>query len=398
MPAIEPQLRDLLRLTLTPGLGPVLIARLLGAFESPDRVLALSARDLQQIKGIGSAKSVAFVRGMKEAEALVEAELELAERLGVTFFTRDDPAYPPLLTTIHDPPPLLYVRGEIKPESEDRYPVAIVGSRDCTAYGIEQAERFAGVMARAGLTIVSGGARGIDTAAHRGALRSAGRTIVVVGCGLAECYPPENQTMYDSIAAGSAGSGGAIISELPLRTPPDSDNFPARNRIISGMSLGVVVIEAGKKSGALITARQAAEDHGREVMAVPGRVDSPASAGTLELLKAGCASIVTEPGDCLHILEGPARHSFVGTFEARYTDPARDDTPLFGGDGTPPPDGSLPLTSAQSTILGQLGSALTLDELAVRTGIDPAALRSEITVLEIQQRVKREGPRLIRWT
>lgn len=394
MAATDPQLRDLLRLTLTPGLGPVLIARLLDAFGSADRVLALSARELQRVKGIGTAKSVAFIRGMRDSGALVDGELELAERLGVTLLTREYPAYPPLLSTIHDPPPLLYVRGSIQPESHDRYPVAIVGSRDCTAYGIEQAERFAGVMARAGLTIVSGGARGIDTAAHRGALRSGGRTIVVVGCGLAECYPPENRTIYDSIAAGSAGRGGAIVSELPLRTPPDSDNFPARNRIISGMSLGVVVIEAGRKSGALITAHQAAEDHGREVMAVPGRVDSPASAGTLELLKAGCASLVTEPGDCLHILEGPARHSFVGTFDARYADPTRD-SPLFGAtEGEP---GSLPLTSAQRLILGELGSALTLDELAVRTAIEPASLRSEITILEIQQRVKREGPRLIRW-
>ena len=384
----DPRTRDLLRLTLTPGLGPVLIARLLAAFGSPDRVLGLSAREMQRVKGIGDAKSVAFVRGMKESAGLVGAELELAERLGVQLLTLGEPEYPPLLTALPDAPPLLYVRGEIGHDAADKYPVAVVGSRDCTAYGIEQAERFAGVLARAGLTIVSGGARGIDTAAHRGALRSGGRTVVAVGCGLAECYPPENGPMYEEIVGGGSG---ALVSELPLRTPPDADNFPARNRIISGLSLGVIVIEAGRKSGALITAGIAAEEHGREVMAVPGRVDSPASAGTMDLLKAGGAVLVTEPGDVLGILETPARHAAGGTFEARYAGPAA--TPLFEGK----PEDALPLSERQRVILAELGDPVTLDELAVKTGMEPSSLRSELTVLEIQQRVKREGSRLVRW-
>jgi DNA processing protein len=384
----SPRTRDLLRLTLTPGLGPVLIARLLTQFGSPDRVLGLSAREMQQVRGIGDAKSVAFVKGMKESAALVGPELDLAERLRVRLLILGDPEYPPLLAALPDAPPLLYVRGEILHDAADKYPVAVVGSRDCTAYGIEQAERFAGVLARAGLTIVSGGARGIDTAAHRGALRSAGRTIVAVGCGLAECYPPENAPMYESVVSGGSG---ALVSELPLRTPPDADNFPARNRIISGLSLGVIVIEAGRKSGALITAGIAAEEHGREVMAVPGRVDSAASAGTMDLLKVGGATLVTEPGDVLGILETPARHAAGGTFEARYA--GAEPAPLFepkGGD-------ALPLSSTQRSILAELGDALTIDELAAKTGLEPSSLRSELTVLEIQQRVKREGPRLVRW-
>ncbi|MCC6662069.1 MAG: DNA-protecting protein DprA [Phycisphaerales bacterium] len=384
----SPRTRDLLRLTLTPGLGPILIARLLEAFGSPDRVLGLSAREMQRVKGIGDAKSVSFVRGMKESEGLVAPELELAERLGITLVVLGDPGYPPLLASLPDAPPLLYIRGVIRHGASDRYPVALVGSRDCTAYGIEQAERFAGVLAQAGLTIVSGGARGIDTAAHRGALRSGGRTIVAAGCGLSECYPPENAPMYESIVSGGSG---ALVSELPLRTPPDADNFPARNRIISGLSLGVIVIEAGRKSGALITAGIAAEAHGREVMAVPGRVDSPASSGTLDLLKAGGATLVTEPGDVLGILETPARHAAGGTFAARYGAP--DPPPLFEGES----DESLPLTPAQRSILAELGDALTIDELAAKTGLEPSSLRSELTVLEIQQRVKREGPRLVRW-
>lgn len=387
----DPALRDLLRLSLTPGLGPVLIARLLAAFGAPDRVLAASARELERVKGIGDGRSAAFVKGMKEAAALVDAELELANRLDVRIVARGSASYPALLSTINDAPPILYLRGNLDPAGPDQYPVAIVGSRNGTAYGIEQAERFAGVLARAGLTIVSGGARGIDTAAHRGALRNQGRTVAVLGCGLAECYPPENRELFDRMAADERG---AVISELPLRTPPDADNFPARNRLISGMSLGVIVIEAGKRSGSLITARLAAEDHGREVMAVPGRVDSASSEGTHELIKQGGAALVTGPGDVLALLEGPARHAFGGTFEARYGDP--------GGELFEPPapagrafDGP-PLSPEQQAILQALGSPRTLDELVASTGLSPASLRSELTMLEIQKRVRREGSRIAR--
>lgn len=382
-------IRDLLQLTLTPGLGPVLISRLLAAFGSAAAALEASAADLERIKGIGTGKSVAFVKGFREARAKVDDELALAERLGVTLVPRGDPMYPPLLASIDDAPPLLYVRGRLDPSGPDRYPVAIVGSRNATAYGIEQAERFAGVLGRAGLVVVSGGARGIDTAAHRGALRGGGRTVAILGCGLAECYPPENAELFDRIAA----SGGAVISELPLRTHPEADNFPARNRLISGMSLGVIVIEAGKRSGSLITARLAAEDHGREVMAVPGRVDSPASWGTHELLKQGGAALVTEPGDVLAILETPARHSFNGSHQDRYADPTRAADSLFADRLS---TGALPLSDVQRAILAALDSPRTLDELAQATGLSPATLRAEVTVLEIQRRVRRAGSQFVR--
>lgn len=382
-------IRDLLQLTLTPGLGPVLISRLLAAFGSAAAALEASAADLERIKGIGTGKSVAFVKGFREARAKVDDELALAERLGVTLVPRGDPMYPPLLASIDDAPPLLYLRGRLDPSGPDRYPVAIVGSRNATAYGIEQAERFAGVLGRAGLVVVSGGARGIDTAAHRGALRGGGRTVAILGCGLAECYPPENAELFDRIAA----SGGAVISELPLRTHPEADNFPARNRLISGMSLGVIVIEAGKRSGSLITARLAAEDHGREVMAVPGRVDSPASWGTHELLKQGGAALVTEPGDVLAILETPARHSFNGSHQDRYADPTRAADSLFADRVS---TGALPLSDVQRAILAALDSPRTLDELAQATGLSPATLRAEVTVLEIQRRVRRAGSQFVR--
>lgn len=402
MPQTDPELRDLLRLTLTPGLGPVLIARLLAAFGSPDRVLAASARELERVKGIGSGKSVAFVKGMKESDSLVQAELDLAASLGVALVPLSSPAYPPLLRSIPDAPPLLYIRGRIEPADADQYPVAIVGSRKATHYGIEQAERFGGLLARSGLTVVSGGARGIDTAAHRGALRSGGRTVAILGCGLTNCYPPENGPLFDKIAGGEGGPSGAIVSELPLRTVPEADNFPARNRLISGMSLGVIVIEAGKRSGSLITARMAAEDHGREVMAVPGRVDSPASAGTHELLKQGGAALVTEPGDVLQILEGPARHSFSGSHADRYADPARAAESLFVVPDPPadapvaatPRVAKLAATAPQQAILAALDQPLTFDELAQVTGLSPAGLRAEVTVLELQRRIVRQGPRV----
>lgn len=398
MPQTDAELRDLLRLTLTPGLGPVLIARLLEAFGSPRAVLGASARELERVKGIGSGKSVAFVKGMKESAGLVDEELELAAKLGVRLAAKSDRFYPPLMRTIPDAPPLLYIRGQVDPAGVDQYPVAIVGSRSATHYGLEQAERFGGLLARSGLTIISGGARGIDTAAHRGALRNGGRTVAVLGCGLANCYPPENAALFDQIAGGGdKPPSGAIVSELPLRTPPDADNFPARNRLISGMSLGVIVIEAGKRSGSLITARLAAEDHGREVMAIPGRVDSPASWGTHELLKQGGAALVAEPGDVLNILESAARHSFSGSHEARYADITREPQSLFvepKGETPKAAAPATPMTPAQQAILAALGEPLTMDELAQSTGLSPGGLRSEITVLEIQKRVVRQGTRI----
>jgi DNA processing protein len=184
-----------------------------------------------------------------------------------------------LLAAIHSPPPILYLRGTIRPE--DRVAIAIVGSRQASSYGCTIAEQISGALAERGVTIVSGMARGIDAAAHRGALRTAGRTIAVLGCGLGVTYPPEHTELADQIAA-----QGAVVSEFPIFTPPKPSHFPRRNRIISGLSRGVVVIEAGLDSGALITANYALEQ-GREVFAVPGQVTSRLSIGCHQLIKAG---------------------------------------------------------------------------------------------------------------
>lgn len=359
----------MLALILTPGLGPVLTSRLLEQAGDAERALGSSPAQLRCIRGIGETKARRIAPLLRDALARADRELELGASLGVRFVPISDPAYPRLLSQTRDAPPVLYVLGSLEPDDLDRYPVAIVGSRRCTTYGIEQAERFAGVLARSGLTIVSGGARGIDTAAHRGAMRADGRTIAVLGCGLANRYPPDNAELFDRIAEGR----GAIVSELPLATQPDAKNFPARNRLISGLSLGTIVIEAGRGSGALLTARLALEDHGREVMGVPGRVDSPASEGTLDLIRQGEAALVTSGRDVLEILEQPARHLWAGTHEARYADPVIGEN----ADG--------------KAILAALERPMSADELVEATGLEPGVVRAAVTMLEIQGRAVRRG-------
>lgn len=393
---MDPADRELLRLTMVPDLGPRRISALLNTFGSADAIASASAAELERVKGIGPVIARKAAHFFAQGDKPLDDEIALATRLGIRIVTRSNPAYPSLLTELPDAPPLLFVRGDLVPE-RDRFAVAIVGSRECTAYGLEQAERFASVLAGAGITIISGGARGIDTAAHRGAMRAQGRTIAVLGCGLARCYPPENAQLFEQIAA-----RGAVVSELPLNTSPESSNFPARNRIISGMSIGVLVIEAGQKSGALITARQAVEDHGREVMAVPGRVDSASSKGTNDLIKSGGAHLVTEPGDVIAILESQARHVFQDTHADRYslfsestmsesqvTRPADD--AAHESNATGPKEGSI-----EARILEVLDEPRTLDELAVCLAIEPSGLRSGLTILEIQGRVRRSGPRFER--
>jgi DNA processing protein len=388
-PATE-RARDMLRLLLLPGLGPIRADRLLGAFGgSAERALGASHAAWQAVPGIGPVIARRAMEAIGGLGARVERELALASASGTRLIARGDQGYPPLLAELDDAPQVLYIRGDADFAGTDRYPVAIVGSRRCTQYGIEQSERFGGVLGRAGLTIVSGGARGIDTAAHRGAIRSGGRTIVVQGCGLGRSYPPENAGLFDRVIA--EGSG-AIVSELPMETEPKGEHFPARNRIISGLSLGVLVIEAATKSGALITARLAAEDHGREVMVVPGRVDSQASAGSLMLLKIGGAALVTEPGDVLDALEAPARFAHDGAHGARYLGAT--------GPGAAPVDaGPSPTTASTGSddvsrvLAACVGGSVGLDELARSTGIGVERVRVALTVLELGGRVRRSGGR-----
>jgi len=217
-------------------------------------------------------------------------ELGQIEKLGITLLTLNDDLYPRILKAIYDPPPILYIKGKL--QEKDSLSLSIVGSRSASAYGKDITRRFARSLTQRGFTIVSGLARGIDTAAHKGALKAGGRTLAVLGSGIDVIYPWENNTLAENIA-----QNGAIISEFPFGTPPEAAHFPSRNRIISGLSLGTVIIEASFRSGSLITARLALEQ-GREVFAVPGNVDSPWSKGTNRLIKEG-AKLIMDPEDII---------------------------------------------------------------------------------------------------
>lgn len=386
---ITPEARGLLALTLAKGMGPVRIARVLGWFGSFERILAASPAELARVPGMGTKTAGALIATLKNSDDAVNRELDAIHDAGASIVTINDAEYPPLLKAIPAAPPILMVRGTLELHTRDRYTVSIVGSRKSTHYGIEQSARFASSLARSGMTLVSGGARGIDTAAHRGSIDAGGRTIAVLGCGIAKCYPPENAELFDRVAGGH----GAVISELPAHTGPNAENFPARNRIISGLSLGVIVIEAGRKSGALITARHAVEDHGREVMGVPGRVDSSSSDGTHDLLKQG-AHLVTDPADVISILESHARHLHAGTHDAIASDPGNPG--LFTPESGLAPEPVGDLSETQKSILCGLDEPRTPDELAASTGLDAGALRAELTMLEIAGRVRRAGSRFER--
>lgn len=375
-----------LRLHATSGVGPTLGRRLLARFARPEAIFEASPAMLQQVEGIGPSKARSIAAGFRESEARAQAELQRASECGARVLHVGHPEFPPLLAELPDAPLCLYVRGSIGPHNS-AHTVAIVGSRKCTPYGMEQAERFSSILSQAGLTIVSGGARGIDSAAHRAAVRVGAPTIAVLGCGIGRCYPPENAALFQSIV----DNGGAIVSELPVDANPAPENFPARNRIISGLSLGVIVIEAPRGSGALITARHAVEEHGREVMAVPGRVDSASSEGCLELIKRAEAALVVSPSDVVECLEPQARHVHQGTHASRYAaTPARAGAPA--APAAPPPG----LSEGQALILEALGEPAGLDDLQVRTGLAPDVLSAEVTLLEIRGLVERSGAQLAR--
>ncbi len=290
---MDDALLDKLRLSLIQGVGPRLRQSLLDHFGSPSDVLLARGNQLRSVPGIGD-KLAERILAARDSDA-AEREIELAAQHDICIVADDDARYPRLLREIPDPPNVLFAHGELVPQ--DAVAVAIVGSRHGTRYGLEQAERLAGSLARAGVTVVSGLARGIDAAAHRGALAGGGRTIAVLGSGLLRIYPPEHEKLADEVAR-----SGAVISELPLTFGAMSGTFPQRNRIISGITMGTIVVEAALRSGALITARHAMEQ-GREVFAVPGRVDSRMSHGCHQLIRDG-AKLVESVDDVLEEL-GP---------------------------------------------------------------------------------------------
>lgn len=382
-----------LRLAMVSGLGPVLTRRIEEHFGDPVAACEASGRELQRIEGIGRQRAELIRRALDEAD--VEAERERMAELGVEAVTIEDERYPTGLRHIADPPPLLYVRGKF--QHHDALALAIVGSRRCTHYGREQADRLAALCSQAGLTIVSGGARGIDVAAHRAALRVGGRTIAVMGSGLADPYPAEHGELYDRIAA----EGGAVVSELPMTTPPTAKNFPSRNRIISGLSLGVLIVEAATRSGALITARLAAEEHHREVLALPGRVDSAASSGCHKIIREGWATLVTGPADVLDAL-GEAGQTLKAAMSADETGRRRgaaegadedDGRSEVGSDGVEAEDGAGGGGDGgdeASRVLEAIGrEATSIDAVCRETGLAMSAIQAHLTQLQITGRVER---------
>jgi len=273
-------LQSWLALHLVPGMGPVTCHKLVGHFGSPEKVLSAGIDELSGVSRLRPESLAALTeRGRQDLKALAHDEIEKAAEKHISLITYDDPLYPSLLKNIHDPPVILYLRGN--PAVLNCQGIGMVGSRAATHYGRSIAEQMANSLARKGFTIISGMALGIDTAAHKGAITAEGWTIAVLGCGLDIIYPPGNHKLYQDIVA-----SGAVVSEYPLGTMPENFRFPARNRIISGLSLGVVVVEAANRSGSLITASHAL-GQGREVFAVPGRIDSVKSAGTHTLLQQG---------------------------------------------------------------------------------------------------------------
>lgn len=274
-------LPDWIALNFIPSLGPVRISRALEAGYSPgDLAYRVPASKLSALARYNSPRFAERLREVrKDLRRTVHKEMKRCRDLGIALLPVNDPNYPELLLEIPDPPVLLYLRGELP---DDLLRVGLVGSRNGTRYGLQTAEALAGELAEAGLEPVSGGARGIDTAVHTGALKAGGTTVAVLGCGLGTFYPPENKQLFEEIAAGR----GCLVSEFPLMTGPLPGHFPRRNRLISGLSAAIVVVEAAKKSGSLITAGHALEQ-GRELLAVPGPVSSPTSAGCNLLLRSG---------------------------------------------------------------------------------------------------------------
>jgi DNA processing protein len=360
-----------LKLIRADNVGPATFAKLIKHFGSPDRALGASASELAEVDGIGfkTAERIASTRNKFDTTA----ELELAQKLSVWIINLADERYPPLLKRIYDPPPVLYIRGSLT--AADNLAISIVGSRRCSLYGQEQSSQLAHFLSSAGFTICSGMARGIDTAAHQGALSAGGRTIAVQGCGLANIFPPENKKLFELIA-----DAGACISELPLQYEPLSENFPPRNRIIAGLSLGTIVVEAGPNSGALITATAALENN-REVMAVPGKIDSPLSKGVHRLIKQG-AKLVESVEDVMEALGyiGEQLQNHVTAAAAKAAE--RIGTPLFD-------TSQLNLSGSEKTIYDCLGKEpLHIEQIIAGTNLTPGGINAALVSLRLKGLIK----------
>jgi DNA processing protein len=356
-----------LHLKSVPGIGNHLFKRLIDRFGTPQAVLQAPAAELLAVEGI-TERTASALRSRRWPEGAA-AEIDDAHRRGFRLIPLTHADYPRLLREIPDPPPLLYAAGDL---GACERPVAVVGSRNATAYGAAMARQLGADLACLGFTVVSGMAIGIDAAAHEGALSVRGRTVAVLGSGLANVYPPRHRGLFERISA-----GGAVISEFPLTVGPEAHHFPIRNRVISGISLGTVVVEASRNSGSLITARLAAEQN-REVFAVPGSIQSFKSMGTHHLIKQGAKlvenaqDIVSELG---HFLAGPA----AGVARPRAL----------------PIEARHALTEAETKVYHALGPyPLHIDELVRRLAMDAGRLAGILLQLELKGIVTQQAGKL----
>jgi DNA processing protein len=376
-----------LTLSLTAGLGPITLRRAVDSAFGVLGCLNLSHSGWGEVEGIGSHRASQILRDLPRAMKEADQVLARCETLSISILTPDHQDFPALFKDLPDAPSVLYVRGALQPR--DVHSVAMVGSRNCSFYGRDQASRLASLLAGGGVTVVSGGARGVDSAAHEGALRSPeGRTIAVLGCGVDVVYPPENADLFARII-----HRGAVVSHYPPGTAPNQRHFPERNRVISALSRGVLVIEADLRSGSLITARVAADDHNRPVLALPGRVDNPLSAGPHQLIQQG-AALVTNLEEILAAL-GPLPQS--AHAPGRHQPPAEllpttgPQAPLPFTAPAPPRQADTTLSADQQKILAALREhhEAPPDVLIDATGLPAQAVLKELTLLTLKGKVRR---------
>ncbi len=380
--------KSLIHLNLIPGIGNHTIRRLLAAFGSAEKSVAATSAELAQIDGLTPDVRQQLIDGRSRAP--LAQELELIEQHQCHIVTINDAAYPTLLKQISDPPVLLYIIGEFPLQNAPS--IAIVGSRSPTEYGKTTSQQLSHQLAERGITVVSGFARGIDTCVHRGALEGGGRTVAVFGCGLSIVYPETNRALATEII-----ESGALISEFPMTMPPRGSNFPRRNRVISGLTLGTLVVEASERSGSLITARHAA-DQGREVFAVPGQIFSNVSRGTHSLINQG-ATLINSVDDLLDALP----RDYTKVLGGESPEPTRQTPPRMNQDSkrsdkaaplqstrkgsTPPsqPKTNLNLTADEQAVMSAIGEeSVHIDEITRVTQLPIGKVSSLLVMLELK--------------
>ncbi len=348
-------------LNLIEHVGPVRVRQLLDHFGDAPAILHASRQQLLQVRGIGEETADSIAHWEQTVD--LKAELQRIAEYGCHIIIQEDPEYPPMLREIYDPPVVLYVKGDLR--AKDKNSVAMVGSRMTTHYGLEVARKLAYQLGYLGVTVVSGGARGIDSAAHQGALTAKGRTIAVLGTGINVVIPPENAKLFEQIAA-----NGALVTQFPFNRPGDKQSFPIRNRIVAGMTLGTVVVEANLTSGALITANFATE-YGRQVFAVPGRIDSPRSKGCHDLIKKGAK-----------LCEGA--EDILSEFE--YLFPPSNRPPAPNETGVLP---ALTLSDSEQRIYDTLSrEESSIDEVIRRSGLPSSTVSAALLGLELKRIVR----------